>query len=143
MATARVITPEERKAELRATFRLICEGVSKEEFAELWQGFEALGCKIAFRNPFPPEFTPAKVHELIAQVMGSAIGGYAGKKALDVAAKFLTAYLKFKFINRDKGTGRVTLLRGPKDKVVFATGTKQKTAPKKKAPKRSAKKKTD
>lgn len=86
MATIRTISKKERKAEKRARFRIVCAGVTKDDFASIFNTFQKqFDCKVALRNPFPPEFSPKAVHEIIAHVTGSAVGGYAAKKAIDAA----------------------------------------------------------
>lgn len=116
MAIVRIVTKKEQEAEERSRFRLVCEGVSKEEFTDFMKTCERFECKIALRNPFPGAFTPKDVHEIIAHVTGSAIGGYAAKKAVDAAKELFVAYVKFKWMNDDgKGKKRVALLCGPND----------------------------
>lgn len=112
-----IVTKKERAAEERSRFRLVCQGVSKEEFADFMKAFERFECKIALRNPFPPGFTPKDVHEIIAHLTGSAIGGYAAKKAVDAAKELFVAYVKFKWMNSKDGSPkkRVALLYGPDD----------------------------
>ena len=61
-------------------FRLVCEGVSKEEFTNFMKACESFGCMIALRNPFPGAFTPKDVHEIIAHVTGSRLAGMRQRK---------------------------------------------------------------
>jgi hypothetical protein len=67
VAIVRIVTKEEQEAEGRSRFRLVCEGVSKEEFTDFMKACERFECKIALRNPFPGAFTPKDVHEIISR----------------------------------------------------------------------------
>jgi hypothetical protein len=120
MATFRIISKKEQIAEMRARFRVVCVGVPKDDFASLVNAFQKdFGCKVALRNPFPPEFDPKAIHELIAHVTGSAIGGYAAKKSIDAAKELFVAFIKYKFMsNEGKNPRKIKLLYGPNDKVL-------------------------
>jgi hypothetical protein len=103
MAVSRVITKKEMKAEKRSRFRLVCKGLSKEEFSGVYTTFKNhFGCKVVLRNPFPPEFDPKAVHEIIAHVTGNVVGMYATKKVIDAAKELFVAYMKFKFMSSSK-----------------------------------------
>jgi len=99
MAQIHIITKQELEAKRRSEFRFVCTGLSKKEMASLYRTLkQQFGFKVWLRNPFPPEFDAKAVHELTAWVMGSAVGGYAMKKAIDAAQELLVAYLKFKML---------------------------------------------
>jgi len=84
MATVHIVTKKERKAERRARFKVVCNGMSKDDFRSLLRVLNKdFGCKTVLLNPFPPQFNAKAVHEIIAHVTGSAIGGYAAKKTID------------------------------------------------------------
>jgi hypothetical protein len=133
MATSHVITKEERKAAARSQFRLVCRGLSKTEFSGLYRAFKTeFGCKTVLRNPFPPEFDAKAVHEIIAHVTGSAIGGYAIKKVVDTAQELFVSFVKFKFMTpSEDGQVRRVQLYGPNNKVLYEFKDK-KEKPKKK-----------
>jgi hypothetical protein len=130
MPTVRIVTKEERNAAARSQFRLICKGVSKEEFSDLYRVLKKeFGCKVAFRNPFPPGFDAKAVHEIIAHVTGSAIGGYAAKKVVDAAQELFVAYMKYKFLTAPgEGQVRHVELYGPNSKLLYEFTDKNKTA---------------
>ena len=121
MATSPVVTKKKRKAEARSQFRLVCRGVSKAEFSGFYRAFKnEFGCKAVLRNPFPPAFDAKAVHEIIAHVTGSAIGGYATKKFVDAAKELLVAFVKYKFLTpSEDGHVRHVQLYGPNDKVLY------------------------
>lgn len=133
MATSHVVTKKERKAEARSQFRLVCRGVSKAEFSGLHRAFNTeFGCKTALRNPFPSGFDAKAVHEIIAHVTGSAIGGYAVKKVVDAAEELFVAFVKYKFMTpSEDGHVRRVQLYGPNDKALYEFKDKRKK-PKKK-----------
>ena len=86
----RVVSKQEMKAEERAEFTIRCKGVSQDEFDELRRALsDQFDCKVALKNPFVPQFDVNNVHEIIAHVTGSAIGGYAAKKVVDAAEKLI------------------------------------------------------
>jgi hypothetical protein len=125
---ARVVTKKERKAEARSRFRLVCRGVSKAEFSAFYRAFKnEFGCKTVLRNPFPSEFDAKAVHELIAHVTGSAIGGYAAKKTVDAAYGLFVAFIKYKFMTpSEDGHARRVELYGPNDKPLHEFRDKKK-----------------
>lgn len=128
MATVHVVTKKERKAEARSQFRLVCRGVTKAEFSGFYRAFKnEFGCKAVLRNPFPPAFDPKAVHEIIAHVTGSAIGGYAAKKAVDAAKDLFVAFVKYKLLtpSEDEHVRRVQLY-GPNDKILYEFRDKRK-----------------
>ena len=121
MATSHVVTKKERKAQARSQFRLVCRGLSKGEFSGLYRAFKTeFGCKTVLRNPFPPEFDAKAVHEIIAHVTGSAIGGYAIKKVVDTAQELFVAFVKYKLLTpSEDGQIRRVQLYGPNNKVLY------------------------
>lgn len=122
MATTHVITRKEQKAEERARFRVICKGISKDDFAALLHAFkDDFGCKTVLRNPFPSQFDPKTVHELITHVTGDAIGGYAAKKVIDAAKELFVAFMKYRYMTSEKSKGarHVVLMHGSKNKVLY------------------------
>jgi hypothetical protein len=121
MATSHVVTKKERKAEARSQFRLVWRGVSKADFSGFYRAFKnEFGCKAVLRNPFPPAFDAKAVHEIIAHVTGSAIGGYATKKFVDAAKELLVAFVKYKLLtpSEDEHVRRVQLY-GPNNKILY------------------------
>jgi hypothetical protein len=121
MITPEIITKKGQKAERRAQFTVVCKGVSKKEFNMLCRVLtEELDCKIVLRNPFPG-FDAKAIHDIIAHVTGSVIGGYATKKAIDAAQELFIAYVKYKFMSPSQnGASRRVKLYGADDKVLYA-----------------------
>ena len=121
MATSHVVTKKERKAEARSQFRLVCRGVSKVEFSSLCRALKnEFGCKVVLRNPFSPGFDAKTIHEIIAHVTGSAVGGYAIKKVVDTAQELFVAFVKYKLLTpSEDGQIRRVQLYGPNDKVLY------------------------
>src|ERR1039458_8433601 len=134
MATSRVLTKKERKAAARSQFRVLCRGVSKAEFSGLYRAFKTeFGCKTVLRNPFPSEFDTKAAHEIIAHVTGSAIGGYAIKKAVDAAQELFVAFVKYKFMTpSEDGHVRRVQLYGPNNKELYEFKDKREKPKKKK-----------
>ena len=132
-AQVHVVTKEERKAKQRASFKIVCEGVSKKEFSDLYMVFKnGFGCTAVLRNPFLPQFDARTVHEMYLYVTGTVAGGYAGRAVIDAAKELFVAYVKFKFqLGPDNGRRRkVKLLYGP-DNIVLCEINEKK--PKKKS----------
>jgi hypothetical protein len=128
MAEVHIVTKKEQKAERKATFRIICKGLSKEEFGSLYRVFsKEFACDAALRNPFPPGFDAKAVHEIIMHVTGTAVGGYATKKVIDAAHELFVTYMKFKFITVPKnGQVREITLYGAKGELHRFKDKKQK-----------------
>lgn len=128
-AQVHVVTKKERKAKQRASFKIVCEGVSKKEFSDLYTVFkDGFGCSAILRNPFLPQFDAKTVHEIYLYVTGTVAGGYAGKAVIDAAKELFVAYVKFKFLtSADNGQRRnVKLLYGP-DNIVLCEIKEKKT----------------
>jgi hypothetical protein len=101
MAIVHIVTEKERKAEARSEMRLVCRGLSEAEFGELLHVMkDQFGFKTVLRNPFPPQFDATTVHEIIAHVTGSDIGGYALKQVAEAAKQLLVAYLIYRFTRK-------------------------------------------
>jgi hypothetical protein len=101
MAETHIDTKKERKAEARSEMRLVCRGLSQAEFGELFQVMkDQFGFKTVLRNPLQPQFDPKAIHEIIAHVTGSDIGGYAIKRAADAAKDLVVAYLTYRFLRK-------------------------------------------
>jgi hypothetical protein len=97
----RILSPKEIKAEKQAEIRIICQGVSKEEFSDLYQLLEQVGCQVSIRNPCAPQFDPKAVHEIAALVLtGKVIGLYASKKAIDAVKEMIVSWFKVKFLRK-------------------------------------------
>jgi len=128
MATSHIVTKKERKAEAKAQFRLVCRGVSQTEFSGFYHALKhEVGCKAVYCNPFPSGFDAKAVHEIIAHVTGSAIGGYAVKKAVDAAKELFVAFVKYKLLTPSQdGHIRHVVLYGPSDKVLYEFKDKRK-----------------
>jgi hypothetical protein len=134
MATSHVITKRERKVAARSEFRLVCRGLSKGEFSALYRAFKTeFGCKTVLRNPFPPEFDAKAVHEIIAHVTGSAVGGYAIKKVVDAAQELFVAFVKYKLMTpSEDGHARRVQLYGPNNEELYQFKEKREKPKKKK-----------
>jgi hypothetical protein len=129
VAEVHIITKAEEKAKNRAAFRIICKGVSEEEFADLYNTFnDVFGCSVVLRNPFP-QFDAKSVHEMCMWVTGSIAGGYAGKAVIDAAKELFVAYMKYRFLSasQDARPGSVKLLYGPDNKVLYNIKGKNKS----------------
>lgn len=133
MPTSRIVTKKERKAAARSQFRLVCMGLSKAEFSGIYHVFKTeFGCKTVLRNPLPLDFDAKAVHEIIAHVMGSAIGGYAIKKVVDVAQELFIAFVKYKLMTPpEDGHAHRVQLYGPNNEVLYEFKDKR-AKPKKK-----------
>ena len=94
------ISPKEIKAEKQAEIRIVCQGISKEEFSDLYQFLEQVGCQVSVRNPCAPQFDAKAVHEIAALVAGNAIGLYASKKAIDAVKEMIVSWFKVKFLHK-------------------------------------------
>jgi len=123
------MTKKERKSKERARFRIVCKGVSKEEFGELYAAFKTeFGCKAVLRNRLPA-FDAKAVHEIIAHVTGSVVGIYGAKNIIDAAKELFVAFIKYKFLCTDgENPRRIKLLYGPNDKVLCELKDKGKRA---------------
>ena len=99
MAEVKRLTPREMRK-----YRLVCTGLGERELFELYHLLkDELDVRAAFRNPFPPQFEPHIVHEIL--LAGAAIAGATGNRVLDI----ITAIVKRKLEERDAGTRSVTI----------------------------------
>ena len=129
-AQVHVVTKKEKKAKQRASFKIVCKGVSKKEFSELCSVFrDNFGCTVVLRNPSPLQFDANTVHQIVLCVMGSAALRYAAKPVIDAAKELFVAYIKFRFLSAsDDGHRRqVKLLYGPDDRVLYEIKEKRKS----------------
>jgi|ERR1700691_103958 len=85
-------------------YRLVCAGLSKEELFGLYYALQAeVDARAGFRNPFPLQFGPHTVHEIL--LISGPIAGAVGTKVLDL----ITAIVKRKLEESDAGKGSVTI----------------------------------
>ena len=91
MAEVKRLTPREMRK-----YRLVCTGLGERELFELYHLLkDELDVRAAFRNPFPPQFEPHIVHEIL--LAGAAIAGATGNRVLDI----ITAIVKRKLEELD------------------------------------------
>jgi len=85
-------------------YRLVCTGLGERELFELYHLLkDELDVRAAFRNPFPSQFDPHIVHEIL--LAGAAIAGATGNRVLDI----ITAIVKRKLEENDAGKRSVTI----------------------------------
>jgi hypothetical protein len=113
-----------KTAEEEFAYRVVCTGVSLEEFNSLRSEVRSQfpRSRVAIRNPFIPDFHSKEAHEFIVTIgtAGLAGLGYAGKKTVDKLFDVLADVVKRKLDERRCRSREVIIYAPNGDQIVLA-----------------------